>query len=149
MMFQDQQGCWSRNKLYLVKSCLLYQYNVSTHRVGITPAWCCLSAHGRTLHFYWQVCPWSKCRGILLSQQMHPRPAGVLYAMGRKFPVYTFTSQESSHCQLFYSLTEAPLVMDALAPMSRSMEPACLATGREATDLTGFSQTVIGMHPEQ
>ncbi|KAL0199365.1 hypothetical protein M9458_007905, partial [Cirrhinus mrigala] len=111
-----------------------------------------------------------------------------------------FASPESSHCQLFYSLSEAPLGRDALAhswppgpnllaqtlckiredgeqvllvapywptrtcpsledpleerpsfsgdghnlaPASRPMEPARLAPGRDASDLSGLSQAVI------
>ncbi|KAL0174631.1 hypothetical protein M9458_030599, partial [Cirrhinus mrigala] len=111
-----------------------------------------------------------------------------------------FASPESSHCQLFYSLGEAPLGRDALAhswplgpnllaqilckiredeeqvllvapywptwtcpsledpleegssfsgdghnlaPMPRPMEPARLAPGRDASDLSGLSQAVI------
>ncbi len=45
-----------------------------------------LSALGRTSLFYGQECPWNRCPGASLLQQIHPRRAGVLCAKGMRPP---------------------------------------------------------------
>ncbi|KAI2648082.1 ORF V: Enzymatic polyprotein [Labeo rohita] len=139
--------------------------------------------------------------------RLHPQTVQLIWSRFGEAQIDLFASPESSHCQLYYSLTEAPLGRDALAhswppgpkyafppvsllaqtlckiredgeqvllvapywptrtcpsledpleegpsfsgdghnlaPASRSMEPARVASGRDTVDLSGLPQAVI------
>ncbi|KAL0183722.1 hypothetical protein M9458_019418, partial [Cirrhinus mrigala] len=132
--------------------------------------------------------------------RLHPQTVQLIWSRFGEAQIDLFTSPESSHCQLYYSLSEAPLGRDALAhswppgpnllaqtlckiredgeqvllvapywltrtcpsledspeegpsfsgdghnlaPASRSLEPACVASGRDTIDLAGLPQAVI------
>ncbi|KAI2650554.1 7-methyl-GTP pyrophosphatase [Labeo rohita] len=47
--------------------------------------------------------------------RLYPQAVQLIWSRFRKAQVDLFASPKSSHCQLFYSLTEAPLSTDALA----------------------------------
>ncbi|KAL0168810.1 hypothetical protein M9458_037032, partial [Cirrhinus mrigala] len=124
--------------------------------------------------------------------RLHPQVVQLIWSHFGEAQIDLFASPESSHCQLFYSLSEAPLGWHTaglrgpstpfpqedeeqvllvapywptrtcpsledpleerpsfagdghnLAPTPRPMEPARLAPGRDASDLSGLSQAVI------
>ncbi|KAL0161328.1 hypothetical protein M9458_045053, partial [Cirrhinus mrigala] len=132
--------------------------------------------------------------------RLHPQTVQLIWSRFGEAQIDLFASPESSHCQLYYSLSEAPLGRDALAhswppgpnllaqtlckiredaeqvllvapywptrtcpsledspeegpsfsgdghnlaPASRSMEPICVASGRDTVDLAGLPQAVI------
>ncbi|KAL0148605.1 hypothetical protein M9458_056152 [Cirrhinus mrigala] len=132
--------------------------------------------------------------------RLHPQTVQLIWSRFGEAQIDLFASPESPHCQLYYSLSEAPLGRDALAhswppgpnllaqtlckiredgeqvllvapywptrtcpsledpleegpsftgdghnlaPASRSVEPACVASGRDTVDLPGLPQAVI------
>ncbi len=80
--------------------------------------------------------------------RLHPETIRLIWSRLGEAQVNLFASPESSHCQLYFSLTECPLGTEALAhsghtTASRSMELPCVAPGQDAADLSGLPPAVV------
>ncbi|KAI2652499.1 ORF V: Enzymatic polyprotein [Labeo rohita] len=85
--------------------------------------------------------------------RLHPQTVQLNWSLFREAQIDLFASPESSHCQLYYSLSEAPLGRDALAHSwppgpKYAFPPVCLPRGgpTEMSDCSVYVAAIAAYH---